>query len=396
MKTTQHSERGRSISLKMVLRGLLLATAAVLQGCMTTGTPRIHLAAAQGKLDVVQTEAKRGANINQDYQTFGTPLHQAALFNQTNVALWLVQNGAAIDGLPNSGTTPLFNALLKGQGDIAALLITNGANVNFSTPMGKTPLFVSMGTNSPEVIKLLLSYGAKVNATNSDGMSPLHAELLQRGDSNVVSALLDAGADINRPDNDGYTPLHLAAQGAHTGLVKLFLAKGANVSALARTNVTPLHLAFYQNLEPNPTAQALIDAGATTNAVEWVPACSAGMFWTFAANAEKRGDKALARDYYERAASYFDRGAADFRKQSRSSRGRGFLTLLGQGFIGGATASAYSSGNIYMAAHTANPDLQASRADPKSLLKDASRQGDVADFLTTYAKECRRLAAQLQ
>jgi ankyrin repeat protein len=396
MKTAPGPERGRYLSRKIAVCALLLSVAALLQGCMSTGIPRIHLAAAEGKLDVVQAEARRGANLNQDYQTFGTPLHQAAIMDRADVALWLVQNGAAVDGPPNSGPTPLFNALTRGQGNVAAVLITNGANVNFSTPMGKTPLLVAAGTNSPDVIKLLLSHGAKVNPTNSEGWSPLQAELLKRGDPKVVALLLDAGADVNARDNEGYTPLHSAAQAGHTDLVKLLLSKGANVSALARTNITPLHVAFFQTLEPNPTAQALIDAGATTNAVEWVPAVSAGAFWTFAANAEKRGDKSLAIAYYERAAFYFDKAAADARKLARSSRGRGVLTLLGQGLIRGMSASAVGSGNVYLAAHTANADLNASRADPKSLLKEASEQSDVADFVSKYAKECRRLATALK
>ena len=89
------------------------------------------------------------------------------------------------------------------------------------------------------------------------------------GDAQAVSRLIDAGAKVNDvlqthdpfSSQIGNTPLHLAARDGNDQIVKLLIAKGADVNAQNERGVTPLHLAIGHET----AAQILLDAGARTD-----------------------------------------------------------------------------------------------------------------------------------
>ena len=69
-------------------------------------------------------------------------------------------------------------------------------------------------------------------------------EAAATGDVELVGYLLDHGAEIDmRAELDGSTPLHLAARQGRTAVVRLLLAKGADVAARAIGGLMPLHMA---------------------------------------------------------------------------------------------------------------------------------------------------------
>jgi len=76
-----------------------------------------------------------------------------------------------------------------------------------------------------------------------DGFTPLLAAAAN-DHLDVVAFLLSKNSDVNAGDIDrGWTALHYAASDGDAGMVKLLMAKGANVNAAGRTGDTPLHLA---------------------------------------------------------------------------------------------------------------------------------------------------------
>jgi len=71
-----------------------------------------------------------------------------------------------------------------------------------------------------------------VNATSTDGDNALHW-IVRQGDLNATAALIDAGIDINKAGDLGYTPLHIACMNGHTEIVRLLIARGADLFALS-------------------------------------------------------------------------------------------------------------------------------------------------------------------
>jgi ankyrin repeat protein len=83
---------------------------------------------------------------------------------------------------------------------------------------------------------------------------------------NLVTALLDAGANANAPDVQGRTPLHWVAMGGAKASLETMLARGADVKAVDQQGQTALHCAAR---EGNTAAiAALIAAGADANTAD--------------------------------------------------------------------------------------------------------------------------------
>ena len=90
-----------------------------------------------------------------------------------------------------------------------------------------------------------------------------------------VMALLDLDPSrLNAWSSDGFTALHLAAFFGHAAVVKLLLARGADVNPVARNpmKVQPLHSAASERR--SEVARLLIASGADVNARQekgWMP-----------------------------------------------------------------------------------------------------------------------------
>ena len=126
------------------------------------GAPAIDIwrASAEGHLDVVKQHLAAGANID-------TPF--------------------VVPGIPGSGGSPLHLAAVFNQPEVAAYLIKEGANLEnpAKDESGGTPLHWAAFAGNVEVIKMLLEAGAKIDATDKNGATAI--------DAAVVGQKIEAG-----------------------------------------------------------------------------------------------------------------------------------------------------------------------------------------------------------
>lgn len=76
----------------------------------------------------------------------------------------------------------------------------------------------------------------------------------------ISKLLLQHGANVNQLIGGEYTPLHIAARCCSEELVRMLIAKGADVNAITSQG-TPLHSALQRELEPLPIVRALLESG---------------------------------------------------------------------------------------------------------------------------------------
>ena len=167
----------------------------------------------------------------------------------------LSNRGSDINALNREGNSLLYVAAEKNQLDKINFLLDNGANVNIKNERGSTPLNVACDKNALDAVQLLIDRGADVNTRTNRGNTPLSCAASGKGCTllntvafsttydftNVAEILLDNGADVNLQN-----PLLIAARAGNLKMVKLLLAKGANINATDTTGQNVLQIAEQQ------------------------------------------------------------------------------------------------------------------------------------------------------
>ena len=88
-------------------------------------------------------------------------------------SLGSTSEGTRLNAKRAGGVTPLHQAALRGNKEVAELLIANGADVNEMSKFGDTLLHFAAFGGHKEIVELLIAEGADVNAMNNDGETPL-------------------------------------------------------------------------------------------------------------------------------------------------------------------------------------------------------------------------------
>lgn len=261
----------------------------------TRGITALHIAAAYGRIEIINTLLKLGASINGniDNQVYA-PIHLAALNRQYQIIDVLLEQGAEINIFSSLGATPLHIAAKNGDIQLISTLLEKHANIEASDNslgyQSLTPLSMAAKYGQLEAIKLLLINGANINGSGNAN-SPFRLAI-KRDHDETLKFLIENEADCKLGFMENESPLLLAAQcGAvkivnlllatnesdkhtlfaaaahgHDEIVKLLIKKGNNINAtFSLENDTALHLLSQRGM--TEAIKTLIENGANINAI---------------------------------------------------------------------------------------------------------------------------------
>jgi len=212
------------------------------------------------------------ASVNAIDKEGKTPLHVAAFYGYTEIAIFLLDAGADLEAKNNTGTslciavwegrnevvelflernadveasnslqsTPLLLAAWKGHESILCSLLVYKANIEARNYYQETALIRAATSSRTNIVKLLLEHKASTLAVDAEGRSAMHKAAIIE----VAQLLLEANMELLRlPDSKSFTPLHWAVYHGQFELVKFYLKSGANVNLRDKFGRTPFEFA---------------------------------------------------------------------------------------------------------------------------------------------------------
>jgi ankyrin repeat protein len=172
------------------------------------------------------------------------PLHLAVVKKQLGSLATLLELGAQTEALDEAGLSPLDQAALSGEAEMAQLLLARGAEVRLPAAFALQ--------RAEDIEQLLRADPECLKPGNRWGNLIVRASELAPGP--VVEALIRAGASVDVRDDpktsvdstSGYTPLHAAAFHGNAGAAEVLLKHGADPTAKdERYDGTPAGWADY-------------------------------------------------------------------------------------------------------------------------------------------------------
>ena len=156
----------------------------------------------------------------------------------------LIASGADVKARDIKGRTALLAATQANRADIARVLIVVGSDVNAKDSLGDSPFLLAAASGHVEILALTLMGGADLRSVNRYGGTAL-IPAAHYGHVDVVRVLLATPIDVDHVNHLGWTALLEAVilgdgGPAHTEIVRLLLARGANPAIADRDGVLPL------------------------------------------------------------------------------------------------------------------------------------------------------------
>lgn len=226
------------------------------------GDTRLHDAALYNNINLAKILLKKGADINAQNKDGYTPLHVAARLGSFDVLKGLLDNRADIEVKSKHDETALFLAACEESGKSLQILLEHGANIDFPNKSGETPLHNAVIQRNTNATKVLLQQRAKVDAKSKYGSTPILIAT-ENGDTDMVQLLLDHGAKINVQTEIGNTALHSSVSRGLPDITQMLLERGANVNIRNKQGLTPLQIgAIKENID---SIGLLLQKGATVN-----------------------------------------------------------------------------------------------------------------------------------
>ncbi len=223
--------------------------------------------AATWNLPSVGALIELGAEVNQRDKNGCTAAYHAAANNKNpGVIFYLVNGGADMAIGDVDGVTPIMQAALMNNVQALMMLLDKKVDVNGVDAQGRTALsLLARAASGPDTLNILLKADPDLESRDQLGRTPLLNAAADNPSPIITETLLKAGADLEAVDDSGSDALLLASLGNNNPeIVQLLIHYGADVSGRRANGLTPL-LAAAGNSKPE-VARALIIAGADLTA----------------------------------------------------------------------------------------------------------------------------------
>jgi len=221
------AEEGREATIRELFRSISLDSPdarTMIDAADSQGRTALSLAASNGHQSTAQTLLELGADPNFTGPGGWTPLHYATWRCNKLMADILLSNAANIASADDLGRCALHLASERGDRSMVTLLLQRGADPNMQCERRRqTALHRAAWAGSARVAMRLLSHSRiDPNIHDARGRTPLHVAA-EYAHSAVIRVLLDKRADSCLTDYWGRIPLHVAAMGGEEEIVQALL-----------------------------------------------------------------------------------------------------------------------------------------------------------------------------
>nr|XP_034325555.1 titin homolog isoform X16 [Crassostrea gigas] len=222
------------------------------------GLSPFHIAVQKGYKELLKILA-----CNQDKEIFskkdgkGTPpLVTAVNTGNLEICRYLLENGAKIDATDRRlKRSALQYAILAKNLDIFDLLLKYNPSLDQGDYRGKTALHRICAIKDPRYFQRVIKhYGTFpdhiMEQETDDGVTPV-ISACQSGNSQQLKELIDQGAPISTKDDNGRTALHYCADNLETQCAEMLLAKDPSLLEVKDSQgFTPLHMSVISGNVP--------------------------------------------------------------------------------------------------------------------------------------------------
>ncbi|MEZ5358435.1 MAG: ankyrin repeat domain-containing protein [Candidatus Zixiibacteriota bacterium] len=240
---------------------LLLDTGTDVNQLDEDGGAALHIACSSGQTDIVRELLKRGADAGIDSDEWEPPLSIAVSNGYVEIAKLLAKHikmipdeyGQMLIGFAAASGdlktlkyavkafgpiaydktspryTPLHWAAQENHPEIIEYLLTLGLDANSIDDVGRTPLFSCLSKEAVDAMRVLLANGANPNFRAGEAKDTCLQLAAAFNQCAIAELLLDNGADVDIVDDKERTPLMTALNHENIDMIKLFLARGADV-----------------------------------------------------------------------------------------------------------------------------------------------------------------------
>lgn len=166
-----------------------------------------------------------------------TPLHLACAEGHLDVAEFLVSKGADLDVIDRFGRTPLAEAIKHGQGELCTMLLGKGAKLLLTQEKEASMMLNAVNNGDVQTIGLLLEAGVSPSVADYDKRTPLHLAAAL-GKPEIAKLLLEKGADKEAKDHFWHSPVTEAStreSEGHKAVVALLNGESADAEGDATT-----------------------------------------------------------------------------------------------------------------------------------------------------------------
>lgn len=232
----------------------------------------LHVAAMNGRLDLLEICTKHGANVEATDAYGRTALHYATMNGFSDCVSFLLTRQTDIECRDHDGFSPLIYAIMNGHTPCVEILIQAKANIEPRHEGDHIPLSLACHFGHTDIALMLYNQGAK-NLPNAESLYPLHLAARQ-GHAELCRVLSQNGQDIDTPDKyNTWTPLFWAANDGHVECVRILINAGCKINAKDENGKTALYYAAWEG--HMDCVQLLLDAGCEVEPVTEIISASA-------------------------------------------------------------------------------------------------------------------------